>query len=208
MSVLALGAHHDDVEIGCWGALVAHRELGQDIIIVIGTEGNDDPAGGREIRNAEARAAADLIGATVYFADRPDNAMVNDGKLLALLDRLVKAHVVGTIYTHSEKETHQDHLVMNLVGKQLARHGIDVLFYESPSTYDFCPRLFIDLEHRLKRKGEALMCHRSQLARKGAVDLQFFVKRTAAFRGMQSRKYRFAEAFEVWRMFAGEAPVL
>jgi LmbE family N-acetylglucosaminyl deacetylase len=35
MNVLAIGAHHDDVEFGCFGALSRHRQNNDKVVVAV-----------------------------------------------------------------------------------------------------------------------------------------------------------------------------
>src|ERR671935_1706413 len=65
MSVLAVGAHPDDIELGCGGALLAHRVKGDDVAILVLTKGERGPQGTRP-RMREQEDAAALPGARLY----------------------------------------------------------------------------------------------------------------------------------------------
>ena len=57
MKVLAIGAHFDDVELGCGGTLLKHRDRGDDIYIVVITHSAyESPAKGCKRRKEIARA--------------------------------------------------------------------------------------------------------------------------------------------------------
>ena len=45
MRVLAIGAHPDDIELGCGGALLEHRDAGHDLTMLVMTEGSRGPQG-------------------------------------------------------------------------------------------------------------------------------------------------------------------
>ncbi|MEM6330331.1 MAG: PIG-L family deacetylase [Planctomycetota bacterium] len=63
MDVVAVGAHPDDVEIGCGGTLARLAEQGYRVAIVDLTDGEPTPASpGPEARLAEAREAAGILG--------------------------------------------------------------------------------------------------------------------------------------------------
>jgi LmbE family N-acetylglucosaminyl deacetylase len=71
MNILAIGAHPDDVEYGCAGTLIRHVLRGDNVFIMIITDGaqGGDPAARRE----EQLAAVKIIGAQeVFFGDYPD----------------------------------------------------------------------------------------------------------------------------------------
>lgn len=64
VDVAAVGAHPDDVEIGCGGTVAKLAEQGYRVGIVDLTDGEPTPASpGPEVRLAEARRAAELLGA-------------------------------------------------------------------------------------------------------------------------------------------------
>lgn len=61
--VVAVGAHPDDVEIACGGTLAKLADLGYRIGIVDLTDGEPTPlSSGPEVRLAEARRAAEVLG--------------------------------------------------------------------------------------------------------------------------------------------------
>ena len=66
LDVIAVGAHPDDVEIGCGGILARLVEQGYRVGIVDLTDGEPTPRSpGPEVRLAEAQAAAKVLGARV-----------------------------------------------------------------------------------------------------------------------------------------------
>ena len=42
-SVLAVGAHPDDIELGCAGTLAAHRAVGDSVTMLVLTGGQNGP---------------------------------------------------------------------------------------------------------------------------------------------------------------------
>lgn len=66
LDVIAVGAHPDDVEITCGGTLARLARLGYKVGIVDLTDGEPTPLSpGPDVRLAEARKAAELLGVTV-----------------------------------------------------------------------------------------------------------------------------------------------
>ena len=61
MKILAIGAHPDDLELGCAGTLIKHAQRGDDVYMMIITDGS---AGGEaDVRSSEQLEAAKIIGA-------------------------------------------------------------------------------------------------------------------------------------------------
>ena len=77
LDVIAVGAHPDDVEIGCGGTLARLVEQGYRVGIVDMTDGEPTPrSAGPEVRLAEARAAAETLGAqTRVTLDLPNRRL-------------------------------------------------------------------------------------------------------------------------------------
>jgi len=66
LDVIAVGAHPDDVEIACGGTLAKLTRQGYRVGIVDLTDGEPTPgSSGPEVRLAEARRAADVLGVTI-----------------------------------------------------------------------------------------------------------------------------------------------
>lgn len=66
LDVIAVGAHPDDVEIGCGGTLARMADQGYRTGIVDLTDGEPTPLSpGPEVRLEEARAAANVLGVTM-----------------------------------------------------------------------------------------------------------------------------------------------
>ncbi len=69
LDVIAVGAHPDDVEIGCGGTVARLVEQGYRVGIVDLTDGEPTPGSpGPEVRLAEAQKAAEILGAAVRVA--------------------------------------------------------------------------------------------------------------------------------------------
>src|SRR5258706_14219393 len=77
LDVIAVGAHPDDVEIACGGTLAKLAKQGYKIGIIDLTDGEPTPgSSGPEQRKAEAKAAADAIGAQVrVILDLPNRRL-------------------------------------------------------------------------------------------------------------------------------------
>jgi len=66
LDVVAVGAHPDDVEIGCGGTIARLAEQGYRVGIIDLTDGEPTPGSpGPDVRLAEAQKAAEILGAAV-----------------------------------------------------------------------------------------------------------------------------------------------
>lgn len=160
-SVLAIGAHPDDVEIGCGGALARHRAYGDTVTIVTLSHGAS--GGDAEVRAREAGAAAQVLGAQLNLGDLVDTHISEGGAsintILDVIARVQPTHV----YTHSQFDTHQDHRNTHHASMVAVRAIPNVYCYQAPSaTVDFRPNLFIDISSHIEAKLAAIAAYSSQ----------------------------------------------
>lgn len=77
IDVIAVGAHPDDIEIACGGTIAKLVKQGYKVGIVDLTDGEPTPlSAGPEVRLAEARQAAEVLGATMRITlDLPNRKL-------------------------------------------------------------------------------------------------------------------------------------
>ena len=63
VDILAIGAHPDDIELGCGGTLMKEIEMGKKVGLMDLTQGELGTRGSKEIRKQEAKLARDFMGA-------------------------------------------------------------------------------------------------------------------------------------------------
>lgn len=167
--VLVVGAHPDDIEIGCGGTVLTlvERHPGAEWTwVVLG-------AAGDRAEEARAGAAGFLTGATreptvVLESFRDGFFPYTGGEVKEVFERLKGEVSPQLVLTHSAGDAHQDHrLVSELTWNTFRDHLI--LEYEIPK-YDGDlgrPSVFVAISEEVaRRKVEALMrCFPSQRSR-------------------------------------------
>lgn len=197
-NVLGIGAHPDDLELGCAGTLAAHVAAGDSVTMLIITDGTAGP-GDTAQRDSEARAAAEVIGAHVEFAHLPDGSVSNhELALVHLIEDAAKRHHVDMAYTHGQKDSHQDHRAVAMASMGALRAVRRVLCYDSPSSIAFTPSVFVDITATLDKKINALSQHATQVDASPMASLGL-VHTQAGYRGFQAR-VEAAEGFEPLRL--------
>jgi len=193
-TILAVGAHPDDIELGCGGALCANYTMGNRIIAVFLTKG--EKSGKEDIRMHETRDALNVLGVNeVYFGDFPDTAIPNSHEVIEYLESYEVKYKPDIVYTHSVNEIHQDHRTVGWLSYSAFRNSLKVLSYESPRvTPSFHPTYFVDISNCINKKWEALKCHTSQ-QNKRYVTYESIIN-LSSFRGNQVG-VKAAEAFEI-----------
>ena len=94
MRVLGVGAHPDDLEINCGGTLAKYVERGDEVFMTVATDGRMGsvdlpPEEIAAIRQKEAQAAADTIGAKLIWLGFPDQGFFDCMETrLAMIDAI------------------------------------------------------------------------------------------------------------------------
>jgi LmbE family N-acetylglucosaminyl deacetylase/tetratricopeptide (TPR) repeat protein len=197
--VLALGAHPDDIELGCGGMLLKLKASGARVYgltLTRGEKGTDR----EDVRQAEAERAARFLGLDGYWIlDFPDTGLQQH---IPLLKQVIEAKIQELsptmVLTHTEVDVHGDHRAVSAATREAARSVRTVLCYEDVSTSDqFSPNYFVDITEYVDGHLKACALHRTQEHRT-YMDPRVIQGR-AAHRGMQIGA-RFAMAFRTLNM--------
>ena len=195
-SVLAIGAHPDDVEIGAAGTLAMHRRLGHEVSILTLSRGAR--GGTEDTRASESRKAAEVIGATLYHEDLQDTSISEGDPTIGVITRVVQAVRPTVIYTHSLHDVHQDHRNTHQAALVAVRQVGRVYCFQSPSaTVDFRPTRFVAIDEQLERKLEAIDAFTSQVEIRAYLERDL-IESTARYWSRYCEG-RYAEPFEVVR---------
>jgi LmbE family N-acetylglucosaminyl deacetylase/tetratricopeptide (TPR) repeat protein len=192
--VLALGAHPDDIELGCAGFLLKLKANGAKVYGLTFTRGEQGHDGGGE-RDEEARKGAEFLGLDSYWImDLPDTGLHERiSELKAAVESKVKELGVTMVLTHTDVDVHGDHRAVFAAVREAARAVPTVLCYEDVSTGNqFTPNFYVDITNYIEDHVKACALHRTQDHRT-YMDPQV-IRGRAAHRGMQIGAH-FAIAF-------------
>jgi len=199
-SIIAVGAHPDDLEIGCGGTICTLAAKGFQVKCVLlstGACGGDPRA-----RASESTIACERLGVqrqNVVFGDFPDTRIPDSIETISFLEQYADDDVFAALIPSAHND-HQDHRRTSHACVSAFRHVRRLLAYESPSaSAAFKPNAFVEITQFFQTKWAALRCHKSQITRdKSRFDYRSML-RLAAVRGRQVG-VRFAEAFETPRL--------
>ncbi|HEV2309270.1 MAG TPA: PIG-L family deacetylase [Acidimicrobiia bacterium] len=192
-----MGAHPDDVELGCGATLLRHVARGDDVTVLVLTVGQRGRIDGMS-RQAEQEDAAARLGVELRWGGFTDGSVPDGAETITVIDEVIAATRTDILYTHATQDTHQDHRATATASLAAARRIPTVLQFETPSTQNFEPTIYVDVAESLDEKLAALRSHLSQVLRQGPVDLEA-IEAQARFRGFHGR-IRYAEAFEAARL--------
>lgn len=205
MNVLAVGAHYDDIELGCSGTLIKHVGCGDRVaMIVITDSGYNDPNGQRirsvEVALKEGKAAADIIGAEMICLNYKTFNVPFDDNLGRILLNYIESLKIDIIYSHWTHDVHRDHHYAGKSTMMAGRHVPRFLMYRS-NYYDtdqqFRGVFYSDISDVMERKIKVIKAHKSELERVRYQWLDFFTKLHE--NDGQKIGVKYAESFEVVR---------
>ncbi|MEM7435564.1 MAG: PIG-L deacetylase family protein [Myxococcota bacterium] len=202
LRVLCLGAHADDIEIGCGGTVLHLLASRQDTVVdwVVFTSS--------ATRETEARAAAEGFlshagTSNVTVFDFEDGFLPHNGEAVKRRFEELKAKAnPDLILTHYEHDRHQDHRLVNeLTWNTFRNHAI--FEYEIPKFDGDLgnPSVFVPIDREtLERKIELLVTHYQTQRDKHWFDAETF-RSICRIRGMECRSPSgYAEAFYVRKL--------
>ncbi len=180
LDLLAIGAHPDDVELGCGGTLALAARRGRRVGIVHLTRGEAATRGTVEERRREAERAAEALGAVALeFLDCGDGGLrtgpAEEDALIALLRRLRPELVLGPPPFDRHPDHRRGHLLVEACAfySGLAKRGegephrpAAVWSYMGHDSFE--PDLVVDVSGGWEIKMAALDSYTSQLHQLGA----------------------------------------
>ncbi|MEI7605794.1 MAG: PIG-L deacetylase family protein [Rhodospirillaceae bacterium] len=183
MKVLAIGAHFDDVELGCGGALAKHASEGDDVYVYVATLSGfanqyNETVRSSETALAEAREALGVLGVRQLYCGQFKTLHVEFvDELNVEILKIVEERGIEKAYTHWTGDIHHDHQAVARASLHSCRHVPRMLMYRSNwyhSTLDFRGNFYIDISGFWEKKAEAIRAHRSEMGRTGEKWLSFF----------------------------------
>ena len=192
-NVLAIGAHPDDLELGCFGVLELHKRNNDKLYGMIVTNG--EKGGDPNQRREEAKKSANIIGMNIVFGEYKDGYVTHDIGLISMIENFIIENQIDVIYATSIHDRHQDHANVGLSVLVAGRKAKEVYAYETIScTNEFHPTLYVDVTESMDIKRKCLEKHESQ-------DHRVYMKNYESFNKYRSLKIdkpeNYHEVFEV-----------
>ncbi|HEY8096232.1 MAG TPA: PIG-L deacetylase family protein [Methylophilaceae bacterium] len=204
MNILAIGAHFDDVELGCGGALARHVAKGDNVYVFVATVSGFSNHYAQTVRSndtalKEAQAAMKIIGTTELICGQFKTLEVEfvDELNIQIL-QIVQEKKIDLVYTHWIGDIHHDHAAVSKASMHSCRHVPRLLMYRSNwyhSTQDFRGNFYVDITEYWELKEKAIRAHASEVERTGNKWISFF--QNEAENAGQRIGVKYAEVFEV-----------
>ena len=197
--VLFLGAHPDDIELGC-GALLHHIVQQTEVLCVTLSDNLKNPDL-QNVKNEHYESMAVLGVPKEKIVLGPFTTRVFPDSRQEILEYFLglrREFKPDLIFVHSKQDVHQDHLTMTDEALRAFR-GITVLGFDVVrSSYGFFPHFLVEVtEEDVNKKIEALACYETYR------DRYYFnseLTRSIMIRHGALAELGFAEGFDILRI--------
>ena len=207
MNVLAIGAHFDDVEIGCGGTIAKHLHDGDNVTALVVTDSDytdnfTNVIRSKETALKEGRSAADILGYNLVCGNLDTRKVEFNPTLVDLIETVIYERSIDLIYTHWDQDVHQDHQNVGKATLAAGRKQNRLLMYRSNlylNTRRFDENFFIDISDFIDIKIKAIGAHQSEVKKFGDYWLEFW-KQEAKTNGFRCGT-EYGEVFQLVKYF-------
>lgn len=188
-TILAVAAHPDDVEISFSGTLKLMADKGYKIAVATVTAGQlgsyeHDVHTIAELRQEEARQAAEVLNAEYYCLEHMDGFVVDSMDARLQMVELIRSVQPGIIITHLSSDYHSDHRMTSIITEAAAMVSTlpnvpsadeplpitPLLYYSAPFGGKtllgeplLTPHFYVDITTAIDTKMEMLKFHQTQI---------------------------------------------
>lgn len=189
-NALFIGAHPDDIELGCGGTIAKLTKQGVNCEVIILSRGQYGADEEQYDRLNETRRALQYLGVSqFYFGDFEDTRMYLELKeIIVFIEQCInRGEPFDRVYTMFDKDSHQDHRTVYAASIVACRGIKQILQYETPSSWpNFMPVVYEEIDPvSMNQKTVALRMHESQAHREYTQEDALRV--SSKFRGQQVR---------------------
>ena len=108
--VLAIGAHPDDVELGCGGTIAKLISEGKKVAIIDLTQGELGTRGTNETRAIEAKNAAEILGISAREnLKMKDGFLINSEEYQLRIIKAIRTYQPEIVFCNAVDDRHPDH---------------------------------------------------------------------------------------------------
>ena len=203
MNILAIGAHFDDIELGCGASLAKHVSNGDNVFAYVATKSGftnhkDELIRSNEVADKEGEKAMKILGVTLIKGTFDTLTIEFRDNLNIEILRILDEHKIDLVYTHWIGDIHHDHIVVAKASLHSCRHIKRLLMYRSNwyhSNLDFKGNFYVDISNFWEKKKLAIEAHESEMERTGHKWIAFF--HNEALNAGQRIGVKKAEVFEI-----------
>lgn len=213
-SILIIGPHPDDQELGMGGTIIRLASQGHKVHLIDMTNGEPTPFGSVETRAAEAAQAARSMGVERTLLGLTNREVVHNLDSRHKLAAQIRIHRPDWIFAPYPIDAHPDHIAVTRIAED-ARFDAKLTksqipgqpWYPKRIIYYFCTHLrlnfpatfCIDISAQIDQKLSAVAAYKSQFTHNAAGDVPAMVKTVNAYFGSRIGT-PYAEPFFTYEM--------
>lgn len=211
MNILAVGAHHDDLELGCGGTMAKFHDQGHKTYGLILTDSDADDKILKVRRSyataqRENKKAAKKIGLTMLEMKKPvKQGFLNyDVNIMRMLEKIIFKYNIDTVFSHWLHDLNTDHVSAARITITAARHLPRVAMFHSnwyQMDKPFFENLFVDITDYMTTKKSAINCYKNEIKDRGTdwIDSFYYRNYQTGFQTLHKKigKKKASEAFEI-----------
>ena len=203
-NILAVGAHFDDIELGCGGSIAKHSKNGDNVYVFVATlSGFSNPYKKSIRKNSlakkEGKKAMKVLGIKKLYSGKFKTLKVEFNEELNVeILKIIEKHKIDLVYGHWLGDIHHDHQAVGKSTLHSARHVKNILLYRSnwyDSGISFNGNFYVDISKTWEIKKKSIEMHKSEMERTGKKWIKFF--HNEAINAGQKINVKYAEVFEV-----------
>lgn len=204
-SVLAVFAHPDDAELGCFGTLASLRDVGFGVHIVALTSGSNSCSPHAAGRMAEAKESARVIDADLVIENFVDGCLESKRETYACVAGHLHRTNPSVVITHmTGAQDHQDHETAGRAALTMAARsgGVKLILQTEPPLMNnlFCPNFYVDITRYMGQKLAAIGQYVSERDKPYAADQAIRDRATWWARQAETHEVSDTRYYEAFRM--------
>ncbi|MEE9379442.1 MAG: PIG-L deacetylase family protein [Candidatus Lokiarchaeia archaeon] len=213
MSILFIGAHPDDIELSCGGAICYFLKKKNEVYCYHLTNGVYSDIENKTVRDFDeilstSKKSLGVLGVkedNIFFTDIPATQLQVNKNRISELQKFILKHKIEVIFTHPDPDTyHQDHRAAHNITMASARKYVNNIFlYETIFNFAaglMIPNYYIDISEFIEKKKNSLKFHKTEYEKYGGEKLINSIISLAKYRGIQV-DVDYAEALYVMKYF-------
>jgi bacillithiol biosynthesis deacetylase BshB1 len=205
LDILVLSAHPDDAELGCGATIAKHVSKGYRVGIIDLTQGELGTRGTMETRQAEAQAAASILGVSVREnLELADGFFSNTPEQQRVVIQAIRTYQPEMVLTNAMNDRHPDHgkgasLVADAcflsglskiethLNGQLQKAWRPKAVYHFIQSYLTVPDFVVDVSGHWPAKMESIRAYRTQFFDPASKEPETFISKPGFLQLVEAR---------------------
>jgi bacillithiol biosynthesis deacetylase BshB1 len=207
-SILVIGPHPDDQELGMGGSIARLVSQGHRVHLVDMTNGEPTPLGTPQKRAAESAAAAKILGVERTLVGLPNREVVHSIEARHKLAAVIRQHRADWLFVPYPIDAHPDHVAVTRIAEdarfdaKLSKSSIPgepcypkriIYYFCTHLRLNFQPTFCLDISAQMNTKMAAAKAYASQFVENNSPVLEMLKTLNGYFGGRIGTAY--AEPF-------------